>query len=75
MSVPVHVSQVPSEYATGTSSAPTLRLTSETPEGYPVRALLGTLAFSSLAGAITYGSPDGGAHPEVGYLPLLALLI
>jgi len=33
-----------------------------------VAVLLGTLAFSSIAGAITYGSPDGGGHPEVGAL-------
>src|SRR6476660_4037357 len=33
-----------------------------------VAVLLGTLAFSSSAGAITYGSPDGDAHPEVGAL-------
>jgi hypothetical protein len=33
-----------------------------------VAVLLGTLAFSSSAGAITYGSPDGGGHPEVGAL-------
>jgi hypothetical protein len=29
---------------------------------------LGVLAFSSIAGAITYGSPDGNGHPEVGAL-------
>ena len=33
-----------------------------------VAVLLGTLAFSSIAGAITYGSPDGEGHPEVGAL-------
>jgi hypothetical protein len=33
-----------------------------------VAVLLGTLAVSSIAGAITYGSLDGGAHPEVGAL-------
>ncbi len=33
-----------------------------------VVVLLGTLAFSSIAGAITYGSPDGEGHPEVGAL-------
>jgi V8-like Glu-specific endopeptidase len=33
-----------------------------------VAVLLGTLAFGSTAGAITYGSPDGGGHPEVGAL-------
>lgn len=33
-----------------------------------VAVLLGTLAFSSIAGAITYGAPDGGGHPEVGAL-------
>ncbi|MGZ8740572.1 MAG: trypsin-like serine protease, partial [Gaiellaceae bacterium] len=33
-----------------------------------VVVMFGTLAFSSIAGAITYGSPDGGAHPEVGAL-------
>ena len=29
---------------------------------------LGVLAFSSIAGAITYGSPDGNGHPQVGAL-------
>ena len=33
-----------------------------------VAVLLGTLVFGSTAGAITYGSPDGGGHPEVGAL-------
>jgi V8-like Glu-specific endopeptidase len=33
-----------------------------------VAVLLGTLALGSTAGAITYGSPDGGGHPEVGAL-------
>ena len=33
-----------------------------------VAVLLGALAFSSIAGAITYGSPDGEGHPEVGAL-------
>ncbi len=31
-------------------------------------ALLATLAFSTTAGAITYGVPDGNGHPEVGAL-------
>lgn len=30
--------------------------------------LLGALAFSSIAGAITNGAPDGSGHPEVGAL-------
>ena len=31
-------------------------------------ALLGALAFSSIAGAITNGAADGSGHPEVGAL-------
>jgi secreted trypsin-like serine protease len=33
-----------------------------------IAVALGVLAFSSIAGAITYGSPDGNGHPEVGAL-------
>jgi hypothetical protein len=31
-------------------------------------AVVAALAFAFLAGAITYGAPDGNGHPEVGAL-------
>ena len=31
-------------------------------------ALLATLALAAPAGAITYGTPDGNRHPQVGAL-------